>query len=88
MYSGTKSAQDSRYGSDPYGEEEEHKGTIVAVSRPFHDRWMVEEWDIQQKLECASSRSHLIRKWTREKRCERLKAERQMEDFSVMWGNK
>ena len=49
---------------------------------------MEEEWDLQQQLECASSRSHLIRKWTREKRCERLKAQQQMTDFATLWGRK
>lgn len=70
------------------GEEREHKGKIFSVSLPHHDLWMEEEWDLQQKLECASSRSHLIRKWTREKRCERLKAQQQMTDFATLWGRK
>ena len=81
MYSSTKRTPTNGYGGDPLGEEREHKGKIFSVSLPHHDLWMEEEWDLQQQLECASSRSHLIRKWTREKRCERLKAERQMSDF-------
>ena len=88
MYSATQPTQTNGYGSDPLGEEREHKGKIFSVSLPHHDLWMEEEWDLQQQLECASSRSHLIRKWTREKRCERLKAERQMSDFVSLWGNK
>ena len=88
MYSSTKRTPTNGYGGDPLGEEREHKGKIFSVSLPHHDLWMEEEWDLQQQLECASSRSHLIRKWTREKRCERLKAERQMSDFVSLWGNK
>ena len=88
MYSGTKQTPTNGYGNDFMDEEREHKGKIFSVSLPHHDLWMEEEWDLQQQLECASSRSHLIRKWTREKRCERLKAERQMSDFVSLWGNK
>jgi len=88
MYSPTRRTPTNGYGGDPLGEEREHKGKIFSVSLPHHDLWMEEEWDLQQQLECASSRSHLIRKWTREKRCERLKAERQMSDFVSLWGNK
>ena len=88
MYSSTRRTPTNGYGGDPLGEEREHKGKIFSVSLPHHDLWMEEEWDLQQQLECASSRSHLIRKWTREKRCERLKAERQMSDFVSLWGNK
>ena len=88
MYSSTRRTPTNGYEGDPLGEEREHKGKIFSVSLPHHDLWMEEEWDLQQQLECASSRSHLIRKWTREKRCERLKAERQMSDFVSLWGNK
>ena len=88
MYSSTRRTPTNGYGGDPLGEEREHKGKIFSVSLPHHDLWMEEELDLQQQLECASSRSHLIRKWTREKRCERLKAERQMSDFVSLWGNK
>ena len=88
MYSRTEPNQTSGYGGDAFSEEQEHKGKIVSVSLPHHDLWMEEEWDLQQQLECASSRSHLIRKWTREKRCERLKAQQQMTDFATLWGRK
>lgn len=88
MYSGVKQNQAGGYGSNAFSEEQEHKGKIFSVSLPHHDLWMEEEWDLQQQLECLSSRSHLIRKWTREKRCERLKAQQQMTDFGTLWGRR
>ena len=88
MYSGIKPNQNSRYGSDPYGEEQEHKGTVISISIPFYEKDLVEEMDLQARMECCSSRSHYFRRLIKQNRAERLKAERQRDEWVQMWGRK
>ena len=88
MYSGTRPNQACEYGSDPLGEEQEHKGTVISISIPFHEQDLVEEMDLQARMECCSSRSHYIRRLIRRGRAERLKAEQQHAEWSQLFGRK
>ena len=84
MYSRTEPNQTSGYGGDAFSEEQEHKGKIFSVGLPHHDLWMEEEG-----LAAAVGVCFLTLpphpQWTREKRCERLKAQQQMTDFATLW---
>ena len=88
MYSGTKPYQSGRYGSSVLGEEQEHKGVVISVSIPFYEKDLIEEMDLQAKLECCSSRSHYIRRLIRKGRSERLRAEENHDQWSEIWGRK
>ena len=88
MYSGIRPTQKSGYGSDPLGEEQEHKGTVISISVPFHELDLVEEMDLQARMECCSSRSHYFRRLIRRGKAERLKAEKQHAEWSTLWENK
>ena len=88
MYSGTRTHQPSRYGGNTFSEEQECKGTVISISIPFHELDLVEEMDLQAQMECCSSRSHFIRRMIRRGRAERLRAERQREEWAESWGNK
>ena len=88
MYSGTKPNQTSGYGGDAFSEEQEHKGTVISISVPFHELDLIEEMDLQARMECCSSRSHYVRRLIRRGKADRLKAERQHAEWSSLWGNK
>ena len=88
MYSRTRPNQPSGYGGDAFGEEQAHKGTVISISIPFHEQDLVEEMDLQARMECCSSRSHYIRRLIRRGRAERLKTEQQNEEWSEMFGRK
>jgi len=88
MYSGIKPNQNSRYGSNAFSEEQEHKGTVISISIPFYEKDLVEEMDLQARMECCSSRSHYFRRLIKQNRAERLKAERQRDEWVQMWGRK
>ena len=88
MYSGTKPNQTGGYGSDALGEEQEHKGTVISISVPFHELDLIEEMDLQAKMECCSSRSHYFRRLIRRGKAERLKAEKQHAEWSTLWESK
>ena len=88
MYSGIRPNQTSGYGSDSLGEEQEHKGTVISISVPFHELDLIEEMDLQAKMECCSSRSHYFRRLIRRGKAERLKAEKQHAEWSTLWENK
>ena len=88
MYSGTRPNQTSGYGSDALGEEQEHKGTVISISVPFHELDLIEEMDLQARMECCSSRSHYFRRLIRRGKAERLKAEKQYAEWSTLWESK
>ena len=88
MYSQIRPTQTSGYGSDALGEEREHKGTVISISVPFHELDLVEEMDLQARMECCSSRSHYIRRLIRKGKAERLRAEQQHAEWSATWGGK
>ena len=88
MYSGIRPTQTSGYGSDALGEEQEHKGTVISISVPFHELDLIEEMDLQARMECCSSRSHYFRRLIRRGKAERLKAEKQHAEWSTLWENK
>ena len=88
MYSGIRPTQTSGYGGDALGEEREHKGTVISISVPFHELDLIEEMDLQAKMECCSSRSHYFRRLIRRGKAERLKAEKQHAEWSTLWENK
>ena len=88
MYSGIRPTQTSGYGSDALGEEREHKGTVISISVPFHELDLIEEMDLQAKMECCSSRSHYFRRLIRRGKAERLKAEKQHAEWSTLWESK
>ena len=88
MYSGIRPNQTSGYGSDSLGEEQEHKGTVISISVPFHELDLIEEMDLQAKMECCSSRSHYFRRLIRRGKAERLKAEKQHAEWSTLWESK
>ena len=88
MYSGIRPNQTSGYGSDSLGEEQEHKGTVISISVPFHELDLIEEMDLQARMECCSSRSHYFRRLIRRGKAERLKAEKQHAEWSTLWENK
>ena len=88
MYSGIRPHQTSGYGSDSVGEEQEHKGTVISISVPFHELDLIEEMDLQARMECCSSRSHYFRRLIRRGKAERLKAEKQHAEWSTLWESK
>ena len=88
MYSGIRPNQTSGYGGDSLGEEREHKGTVISISVPFHELDLIEEMDLQARMECCSSRSHYFRRLIRRGKAERLKAEKQHAEWSALWGDK
>tara|TARA_B100000085_G_C18252845_1_gene394774 strand:+ start:178 stop:444 length:267 start_codon:yes stop_codon:yes gene_type:complete len=88
MYSGIRPNQTSGYGSDSLGEEQEHKGTVISISVPFHELDLIEEMDLQARMECCSSRSHYFRRLIRRGKAERLKAEKQHAEWSTLWESK
>ena len=88
MYSGTKPNQTGGYGRDALGEEQEHKGTVISISVPFHELDLIEEMDLQARMECCSSRSHYFRRLIRRGKAERLKAEKQHAEWSTLWESK
>mgnify|MGYP001383121544 FL=1 len=88
MYSGIRPTQTSGYGGDALGEEREHKGTVISISVPFHELDLIEEMDLQARMECCSSRSHYFRRLIRRGKAERLKAEKQHAEWSTLWENK
>ena len=88
MYSAIKPTQTSGRGGDALGEEREHKGTVISISVPFHELDLIEEMDLQARMECCSSRSHYFRRLIRRGKAERLKAERQHAEWSTLWENK
>ena len=88
MYSQFRATQTSGYGGDPLDEEQEHKGTVISISVPFHELDLVEEMDLQARMECCSSRSHYIRRLIRKGKAERLRAEQQHAEWSATWGGK
>jgi len=88
MYSGIKPNQTGGYGGDSLGEEQEHKGTVISISVPFHELDLIEEMDLQARMECCSSRSHYFRRLIRRGKAERLKAEKQHAEWSALWENK
>tara|TARA_B100000035_G_scaffold257307_1_gene227403 strand:+ start:2154 stop:2420 length:267 start_codon:yes stop_codon:yes gene_type:complete len=88
MYSRTRPNQASGYGGDLHGEEQEHKGSVISISVPFHELDLIEEMDLQARMECCSSRSHYIRRLIRRGRIERLKAEKQHAEWVSVWGSK
>ena len=88
MYSGIRATQTSGYGSDALGEEQEHKGTVISISVPFHELDLIEEMDLQARMECCSSRSHYVRRLIRRGKADRLKAEKQHAEWSTLWESK
>ena len=88
MYSGIKPNQTRGYGSSTFSEEGEHKGAVISISIPFHELDLVEEMDLQARMECCSSRSHLIRRMIRRGRAERIQAERNRIEWAEAWGTK
>ena len=88
MYSGIRPTQTSGYGGDALGEEREHKGTVISISVPFHELDLIEEMDLQARMECCSSRSHYFRRLIRRGKAERLKAEKQHAEWSTLWESK
>mgnify|MGYP001309968756 FL=1 len=88
MYSGIRPTQTSGYGSDALGEEQEHKGTVISISVPFHELDLIEEMDLQARMECCASRSHYFRRLIRRGKAERLKAEQQHAEWSTLWESK
>ena len=88
MYSGIRPNQTSGYGSDSLGEEQEHKGTVISISVPFHELDLIEEMDLQARMECCSSGSHYFRRLIRRGKAERLKAEKQHAEWSTLWESK
>ena len=88
MYSGIRPNQTSGYGSDSLGEEQEHKGTVISISVPFHELDLIEEMDLQARMECCSSRSHYFRRLIRRGKAERLKAEKQHAEWYTLWESK
>jgi hypothetical protein len=49
---------------------------------------LIDEMDLQARMECCSSRSHYVRRMIRRNKAERIKAERQHEEWVQAWGNK
>ena len=88
MYSRITPHQTGGYGSDAFSEEGDHKGTVISISIPFYEKDLLEEMDLQARLELCSSRSHYIRRLIRKGRAERLKAEKQMDQWSELFGRK
>jgi len=88
MYSGTRTTQTGGYGGDPFSEEGEHKGIVVSVSFPYHERHLVEELDKQVRMNCCSSRSHNIRRLIRKEAIEQRRAEEQHSQWVSLFGEK
>ena len=88
MYSQIRPTQTSGHGGDALGEEREHKGTVISISVPFHELDLIEEMDLQARMECCSSRSHYFRRLIRRGKAERLKAEKQHAEWSTVWESK
>lgn len=67
---------------------QQHTGKIISISIPFWDLDLIEEMDLQARMECCSSRSHYLRRLIRRGKAERIKAERQHEEWVQTWGQK
>ena len=88
MFSGTRTNQTSGYGGNALGEEQEHKGTVISISVPFHELDLIEESDLQARMECCSSRSHYLRRLIRRGKADRLKAEQNFAEWTQIIGRK
>ena len=88
MYSRARTDQNCGYGSDPFSEEGEHKGIVVSVSFPYHERHLVEELDKQVRMNCCSSRSHNIRRLIRKEAIEQKRVEEQHSQWVNLFGHK
>ena len=88
MYPALTQNQTDRRRGDASGEEEQHQGKIISVSFPFWELDLIDEMDLQARMECCSSRSHYVRRMVRRNKVERIKAERQHEEWVQVWGNK
>ena len=88
MYSRARTDQTNRFGGDSFSEEGEHKGIVVSVSFPYHERHLVEELDKQVRMNCCSSRSHNIRRLIRKEAIEQKRAEEQHSQWVNLFGHK
>ena len=88
MYPALTQTQTDRRRSDASGEDQQHTGKIISISIPFWDLDLIEEMDLQARMECCSSRSHYFRRLIRRGKAERLKAEKQHAEWSTLWESK
>ena len=88
MYPALTQTQADRRRSDASGEDQQHTGKIISISIPFWDLDLIEEMDLQAKMECCSSRSHYFRRLIRRGKAERLRAEKQHAEWSTLWESK
>ena len=88
MYPALTQTQADRRRSDASGEDQQHTGKIISISIPFWDLDLIEEMDLQARMECCSSRSHYFRRLIRRNKAERIKAQRQHDEWVQTWGEK
>ena len=87
MYQGIGCYPRDGYDGDFIGEEE-HKGVVVSVSIPYHQRHLVEVLDKSAKLNCCAGRSHAIRRLLIKEAMEIRNAERDRDEWVKSWGMK
>ena len=88
MYPALTQTQTDRRRGDASGEDQHHTGKIISISIPFWDLDLIEEMDLQARMECCSSRSHYLRRLIRRGKAERIKAQRQHDEWVQTWGEK
>ena len=88
MYPALTQTQADRRRSDASGEDQQQQGKIISISIPFWDLDLIEEMDLQARMECCSSRSHYLRRLIRRGKAERIKAQRQHDEWVQTWGEK
>ena len=56
MHPALTQTQADRRRSDASGEDQQHTGKIISISIPFWDLDLIEEMDLQARMECCSSK--------------------------------
>ena len=87
MYQGIGCYPRDRYDSDFIGEEE-HKGIVVSVSIPYHQRHLLDVLDRSVKMNCCSGRSHAMRRLLIREEREIRDTERHHDEWVKIWGMK
>ena len=87
MYQRVGHYQGGGYDCDLIGEEE-HKGIVVSVSIPYHQRHLVDVLDKSVRMNCCAGRSHAMRRLLIKEEREIRDAERQRDEWVKTWGVK
>jgi len=87
MYQRNGCYQGIGYDRDLAGEEE-HKGVVVSVSIPYHQRHLVEVLDKSAKMNFCAGRSHAIRRLLIKEAAEIRNSERDRDEWVKIWGRK